>query len=158
MEMYFLHQKCIVTTSYESLIVKYFVFSIQWLCKWIMYKKIPSAYFLIYIYEKIYVQMMFLVKRGAEWGEGRDQLHSTEGNFWSFSWNNGRRVQKIRVDLTTRVPDKKFWPHITRLIPSVTQLQSNTRLSTELILETNLSTRPWSATTLSYKWDQLYLT
>ena len=46
-----------------------------------MYKKIPSAYFLIYIYEKIYVQMMFLVKRGAEWGEGRDQLHSTEGNF-----------------------------------------------------------------------------
>ena len=91
-------------------------------------------------------------------GEGRDQLHSTEGNFWSFSWNNGRRVQKIRTGLTTRVPDKKFWPRMTRLIPSVTQLWSNTRLSTKLTLETNLSTCPGSATTLSYKWDQLYLT
>lgn len=80
MKMYFLHQKCIVTTSHESLIVKYFVFSIQWLCKWIMYKKIPSAYFLIYIYEKIYVQMMFLVKSGAGAGGGQRPaaLHGRE--------------------------------------------------------------------------------
>lgn len=96
------------------------------------------------------------------WGAGRDQLHHTEGNFWSFSWNNGRRVQKIQADLTTWVPDKKFWPRITRLIPLVTQLQSNSRLSTKLnfrnqpfnlpMISNNfiLQMRP----TLSYKRDQ----
>lgn len=45
-----------------------------------MYKKIPSAYFLIYIYEKIYVQMMFLVKWGAGAGGGQRPaaLHGRE--------------------------------------------------------------------------------
>ena len=125
-----------------------------------MYKNIPGAYFLIYIYEKIYMQIVFLMKRGV--GSGQRPAAPHRRGLLSFSWNNGRGVQKMQADLTTWVPGKKFWPRITRLIPLVTQLQSNSRLSTELnfrnqpfnlpMISNNfiLQMRP----TLSYKRDQ----
>lgn len=43
-----------------------------------MYKNIPGAYFLIYIYEKIYVQIVFLVKQGVGSGQRPAAPHRRE--------------------------------------------------------------------------------